>query len=95
MDFDAEIEIILPCKMTGHDFLAMYKKIFVLEVSIFCFLDIKNNEVLREMERRKNGNTIEGKTNRPPRREERCFLYFNHLSKEFLEQMVPHFKALI
>ena len=57
MDFDAEIEIILPCKMTGHDFLAMYKRIFVLEVSIFCFLDIKNNEVLREMERMKNGNT--------------------------------------
>ena len=28
-------------------------------------------------------------------REERCFLYFNHLSKEFLEQMIPHLKALI
>ena len=27
--------------------------------------------------------------------EERCFLYFNHLSKEFLEQMIPHLKALI
>ena len=26
---------------------------------------------------------------------ERCFLYFNHLSKEFLEQMIPHLKALI
>ena len=25
----------------------------------------------------------------------RRFLYFNHLSKEFLEQMIPHFKALI
>ena len=30
-----------------------------------------------------------------PSREERCFLYFNHLSKEFLEQMIPHLKALI
>ena len=31
----------------------------------------------------------------PPRREERRFLYFNHLSTEFLEQMIPHLKALI
>ena len=30
-----------------------------------------------------------------PRREERRFFYFNHLSKEFLEQMIPHLKALI
>ena len=30
-----------------------------------------------------------------PSREERRFLYFNHLSKEFLEQMIPHLKALI
>ena len=30
-----------------------------------------------------------------PSREERHFLYFNHLSKEFLEQMIPHLKALI
>ena len=29
-----------------------------------------------------------------PSREERRFLYFNHLSKEFLEQMIPHLKAL-
>ena len=28
-------------------------------------------------------------------KEKRCFLYFNHLSKEFLEQMIPHLKALI
>ena len=28
-------------------------------------------------------------------REERRFLYFNHLSKDFLEQMIPHLKALI
>ena len=28
-------------------------------------------------------------------REERSFLYFNHLFKEFLEQMIPHLKALI
>ena len=28
-------------------------------------------------------------------REERPFLYFNHLSKEFLEQMIPHLKAII
>ena len=28
-------------------------------------------------------------------REERRFLYFNHLSKEFLEQMIPYLKALI
>ena len=27
--------------------------------------------------------------------EERCFLYFKHLSKEFLEQMLSHLKALI
>ena len=26
---------------------------------------------------------------------ERRFLYFNHLSKEFLEQMIPHLKALM
>ena len=30
-----------------------------------------------------------------PSREERRFLYFNHLSKEILEQMLPHLKALI
>ena len=30
-----------------------------------------------------------------PSREERRFLNFNHLSKEFLEQMIPHLKALI
>ena len=29
--------------------------------------------------------TVESKSNHPPRREERRFLYFNHLSKEFLE----------
>ena len=30
-----------------------------------------------------------------PIKEKRRFLYFNHLSKEFLEQMTPHLKALI
>ena len=30
-----------------------------------------------------------------PSREERRFLYFNHLSQEFLEQMIPHLKDLI
>ena len=30
-----------------------------------------------------------------PSREERRLLYFNHLSKEFLEQMISHLKALI
>ena len=30
-----------------------------------------------------------------PSKERRRFLYFNHLSKEFLEQMIPHLKALI
>ena len=30
-----------------------------------------------------------------PSREERRVLDFNHLSKEFLEQMIPHLKALI
>ena len=30
-----------------------------------------------------------------PSREERRFLYYNHLSKEFLERMMPHLKALI
>ena len=30
-----------------------------------------------------------------PSREERRFLYFNHLSKEFQEQMIPHLKDLI
>ena len=39
--------------------------------------------------------TIKSKTNHPPRRDERRFLYFNHLFKEFLEQMIPHLKALI
>ena len=39
--------------------------------------------------------TVESKSNRPPCREERRFLYFNHLSTEFLEQMIPHLKALI
>ena len=27
--------------------------------------------------------------------EERRFLYFNHLSQEFLEQMIPHLKAFM
>ena len=27
-------------------------------------------------------------------REERHFLYFNHLSKEYLDQMIPYLKAL-
>ena len=30
-----------------------------------------------------------------PSQEERRFLYFNHLSKEFMEQMIPHLKDLI
>ena len=30
-----------------------------------------------------------------PSKEKRRFLYFNHLSKEFLEEMIPHLKALI
>ena len=30
-----------------------------------------------------------------PSREKRRFLDFNHLTKEFLEQMIPHLKALI
>ena len=30
-----------------------------------------------------------------PSQEERRFLYSKHLSKEFLEQMIPHLKALI
>ena len=30
-----------------------------------------------------------------PSGEERCFLYFNHLFKEFMEQMIPHSIALI
>ena len=30
-----------------------------------------------------------------PSKEKIRFLYFNHLSKEFLEQMIPHLKALI
>ena len=30
-----------------------------------------------------------------PSRDERRFLYSNHLPKEFLEQMIPHLKALI
>ena len=30
-----------------------------------------------------------------PSKEKRCFLYFNHLSKELLEQWIPHLKALI
>ena len=30
-----------------------------------------------------------------PSREERRFLNFNHLSKDFLEQMIPHLKPLI
>ena len=30
-----------------------------------------------------------------PSKEKRRFLYFNHLSKEFLELMIPHLKALI
>ena len=30
-----------------------------------------------------------------PSKEKKRFLYFNHLSKEFLEQMIPHLKALI
>ena len=30
-----------------------------------------------------------------PSKEKRRFLYFNHLAKEFLKQMIPHLKALI
>ena len=30
-----------------------------------------------------------------PTKEKRRFPYFNHLSKEFLEQMIPHLKALV
>ena len=30
-----------------------------------------------------------------PSKEKRRVLYFNHLSKEFLELMIPHLKALI
>ena len=30
-----------------------------------------------------------------PSKEKRRFLYFNHHSKEFLEKMIPHLKALI
>ena len=30
-----------------------------------------------------------------PSGEERRFLYFDHLFKEFLEQMIPHLKALM
>ena len=40
-------------------------------------------------------NTVSEHQYDTPSREERCFLYFNHLSKEFLEQMIPHLKALI
>ena len=40
-------------------------------------------------------NTVSEHQSHTPGREERHFLYFNHLSKEFLEQMIPHLKALI
>ena len=40
-------------------------------------------------------NTVSKHQYDTPIREERRFLYFNHLSKEFLEQMIPHLKALI
>ena len=40
-------------------------------------------------------NTVSEHQSHTPSREERHFLYFNHLSKEFLEQMIPHLKALI
>ena len=55
------------------------------------FVDLKQ---IRHIKKAGKG-TVESKTNRPPRREERRFLYFNHLSTEFLEQMIPHLKALI
>ena len=40
-------------------------------------------------------NTVAPRLLHTPSREERRFLNFNHLSKEFLEQMIPHLKALI
>ena len=39
--------------------------------------------------------TVSEHQSHTPSREKRHFLYFNHLSKEFLEQMIPHLKALI
>ena len=39
--------------------------------------------------------TVGPKLLHAPSREERRFLDFNHLSIEFLEQMIPHLKALI
>ena len=39
--------------------------------------------------------TVSEHQSHTPSREKRRFLYFNHLSKEFLEQMIPHLKALI
>ena len=39
--------------------------------------------------------TVSEHQSHTPSREERHFLYFNHLSKEFLVQMIPHLKALI
>ena len=39
--------------------------------------------------------TVRPKLLHTPSGEERRFLNFNHLSKEFLEHMIPHLKALI
>ena len=39
--------------------------------------------------------TVSEHQSHTPSREKRHFLYFNHLSKEFLVQMIPHLKALI
>ena len=43
----------------------------------------------------KKGGTVAPRLLHTPSREKRRFLNFNHLSKEFLEQMIPHLKALI
>ena len=51
---------------------------------------------LRKLEKDVNfGCTVSEHQYDTPSREERRFLYFDHLSKEFLEQMIPHLKALI
>ena len=39
--------------------------------------------------------TVSEHQSHTPSREKRHFLHFNHLSKEFLVQMIPHLKALI
>ena len=53
------------------------------------------NLAVKQQTNGKNLLTVSKHQYHTPSREERRFFYFNHLSKEFLEHLIPHLKALI